>query len=90
LKDTPFRVVYGRDPPSLHAYSPVSYAIKLWDVTLQTVTNSFLMSVTVSFRLPNTKHYYDGKLRALSFDIGEWAWLHLQHRPAMFLGSGAK
>lgn len=36
------------------------------------------------------KHYYDDKHRALSFDIGEWVWLRLQHRPAAFLGVGAK
>jgi hypothetical protein len=36
------------------------------------------------------KHYYDDKHRALSFDVGEWAWLRLQHRPAAFLGAGAK
>lgn len=36
------------------------------------------------------KHYYDGKHRLLSFDVGEWAWLRLHHRPAAFLGTGAK
>ena len=38
----------------------------------------------------NYKHYYDAKHRPLSFEIGEWAWLRLHHRPAAFLGAGAK
>jgi hypothetical protein len=26
------------------------------------------------------KHHHDAKLRALEFDVGEWAWLRLHHR----------
>jgi hypothetical protein len=91
LKDTPFRVVYGRDPRSLHAYSPgelrnqaVERNIADRDKFLLDVCNRLLQAAQ------HYKHYYDGKHRALSFDIGEWAWLRLQHRPAVFLGSGAK
>jgi hypothetical protein len=91
LKDTPFKVVYGRDPPSLRDYTQGE--IRNQAVEQQIIDrDQFLIDVRERLlqAAQQYKHYYDDKHRALSFDVGEWAWLRLQHRPAAFLGAGAK
>ncbi|XP_044981217.1 uncharacterized protein LOC123448421 [Hordeum vulgare subsp. vulgare] len=88
LKHTPFRVVYGRDPPSLRDYTPGE--IRNQAVERQLVDrDQFLIDIRERLlqAAQQYKHYYDDKHWALSFDIGEWVWLRLQHRPAAFLGS---
>ena len=91
LKDTPFRVVYGRDPPSFRDYTPGE--IRNQAVERQIVDrNQFLHDIRERLlqAAQQYKHYYDDKHRALSFDVGEWVWLRLQHRLAAFLGVGTK
>jgi hypothetical protein len=91
LKDTPFKVVYGRDPPSLRDYTPRE--IRNQAVERQIIDrDQFLLDIRERLlqAAQQFKHYYDDKHQALSFDVGEWAWLHLQHRPTTFLGAGTK
>jgi hypothetical protein len=91
LKDNPFRVVYGWDPPSLRDYIPGEI---LNQAVEQQIIDRDQFLIDVRGRLLQAarkcKHYYDDKHRALSFDVGEWAWLCLQHHPAAFLGACAK
>jgi hypothetical protein len=91
LKNTPFYVVYGRDPPFFRAYIPREIHNQAVE---QNIIDSDQFLLDVHERLlqaaQHYKQYYDGKHRPLSFDVGEWAWLCLHHRPAAFLGSGAK
>ncbi|KAK1608874.1 hypothetical protein QYE76_032547 [Lolium multiflorum] len=91
LKDTPFRIVYGRDPPSLRDYTPGE--IRNQAVERQILDrDQFLLDVRDRLlqAAQQYKHFYDVKHRAIAFDVGEWVWLRLQHRPAAFLGAGAK
>jgi hypothetical protein len=84
-------VVYGWDPPSLRYYTPCE--IRNQAVERQIIDrDQFLIDVRERLlqAAQQYKHYYDKKHWALSFDVGEWAWLHLQHRPTAFLGAGPK
>jgi hypothetical protein len=81
LKTTPFRVVYGRDPPSLHAYVHGEAQLPAIHHQLQD-RNEFLQEVCDRLEQAQT-HYklqYDCNHRDLEFHMGEWAWLHLLHR----------
>ena len=84
-------MVYGWDPSSFQAYTPG--AIRNQAVERQIVDrDQFLHDIRERLlqAAQQYKHYYDDKHRALSFDVGEWVWLRLQHQPAAFLGVGAK
>ena len=84
-------MVYGRDPPSLRDYTPGE--IRNQAVERQIVDrDQFLLDVRERLlqAAQQYKHYYDSKHRALSFDVGEWVWLLLRHRPVAFIGAGAK
>jgi hypothetical protein len=81
LKTTPFKVVYGRDPPTLLKYQPGSCKVAVVDVHLKE-RDEFLEQVREHLLLAQDvmKHHHDGKHRALGFDVGEWTWLRLHHR----------
>jgi hypothetical protein len=83
--------VYGRDPPSLRDYTPGE--IRNQAVERQILDrDQFLLDVRDRLlqAAQQYKHFHDVKHRAIAFDVGEWVWLRLQHRPAAFLGAGAK
>jgi transposase InsO family protein len=86
LRDTPFRIVYGRDPPSLRSYEAgdaripaVEHLLTDRDAFLQDVHDRLLQAQQ------RDKLYYDNKHREVSFEIGQWVWLRLHHRPATSL-----
>lgn len=78
LKDTPFRMVYGREPPRLLDYTTGSSKVEAVDVALEE-RDEFLASARE--RLLNAqnrmKASYDKHHRSVEFGIGEWVWLKL-------------
>jgi hypothetical protein len=90
LRDTPFRVVYGRDPPSLCSYEP-------GDTRLPAIVKSmaeraeFLDDVRGRLeRAQDTqKLFYDRNHRAVSYQVGDWALLCLRQRSASSLPQAA-
>jgi hypothetical protein len=86
LRDTPFRVVYGRDPPSLRSYEP-------GDTRLPAIAKSmaerakFLaeMRGRLEQAQATQKLFYDRNHRAVSYQVGDWALLRLRQRSASSL-----
>ena len=91
LKDTPFRVVYGRDPPCLRSYDPgeIRVAAIAQNMAEQ---DSFIEDICLRLEQAQavTKATYDCSHRPLSFDVGDWVWLRLHHRPHGSLADSAK
>lgn len=87
LQTTPFRVVYGRDPPLL-SYEPGLSLVAL-DKQLQQ-RDEFLAKIRE--RLLQAQDYmkttYDKAHREVEFAAGEWAWLRLHNRQASGITSG--
>jgi len=82
LKTSPIKVVYGRDPPTIRAYEVG--AARLPAVEQQMLEmDEFLAEI--KDRLEQAQQYskqqYDKKHRELSFEVGQWVWLRLLHRP---------
>ncbi|KAK3136157.1 hypothetical protein QOZ80_5BG0428960 [Eleusine coracana subsp. coracana] len=80
LRDTPFKVVYGRDPPSLRFYEAGDLRVAAVAKTLAD-RDEFLQDVKA--RLEQAQHrakcYYDRGHREVQFEVGDWVWLRLRH-----------
>ncbi|XP_068653843.1 uncharacterized protein [Aristolochia californica] len=80
LGTTPFKVVYGRDPPRLLSYEPGSSKVATHD---QPLAERDAMLSQVRTHLQDAqqamKLYYDKKHRHVVFSLGDYVWLHLQH-----------
>jgi hypothetical protein len=82
LRMTPFKVVYGRDPPVMCPYSPGK--ARLPAVHNQMMEHDkFLMEVRDRLEQVQQHHkaFYDRHHRPLEFSVGQWVWLCLLHRP---------
>ena len=79
LGTTPFRLVYGREPPRLLSYSAGSTRVEAVDQALQErdaiLTAARDRLLQAQQRMKNT---YDSGHRELSFAVGEWVWLQLE------------
>jgi hypothetical protein len=84
-------VVYGREPPSLCAYTPgearlpvVHHQLLDWDELLPLARE----------RLEQAQNYYklqyDRKHRELEFSERDWVWLHLLHCPIASLNVASR
>jgi hypothetical protein len=81
LKETPFRIIYGRDPSALREYD-------LGECRVPAVTQSmtereeFLSDVRARLEQAQAvaKRAYDRGHRAVSFSLGDWVWLRVRHR----------
>jgi hypothetical protein len=85
LQTTPFRVVYGREPPALLPYQPGTASRQAVDDMLQEC-DLFLAEVRDKL-LQAQKHarrFYDGRHRDLEFSVDDWIWLRLLNRQAVF------
>jgi hypothetical protein len=82
LGDTPFRLVYGRDPPSIRSYEAGDIRVAAVAQSMSE-RNAFLEDVRVRLEQAqqHAKQAYDRHHREVSFSVGEWVWLHLRHRP---------
>jgi hypothetical protein len=81
LKCSPFRVVYGQDPPTLRSYEPGTAKVVAVDRQLQ---DRDLFLEQFRERLIQSqvsmKQQQDKSRREMQFDVGQWVWLRLQQR----------
>ncbi|WVZ49241.1 hypothetical protein U9M48_000615 [Paspalum notatum var. saurae] len=86
LGTSPFKVVYGRDPPTLQQYNGSSARLPAVDQQLHD-RDEFLMEIRD--RLEQAQQYqknqHDCRHREVVFSPGQWVWLRLLHRPAASL-----
>jgi hypothetical protein len=82
LHTSPFRVVYGREPPLVHTYTAGEAHLP---VVQQQMAERYEFLMEIRERLHQAQqHYktvYDGKHREVLFEVGQWVWLWLVHRP---------
>jgi hypothetical protein len=91
LRDTPFRIVYGRDPPSIRSYEPGDTRVA---AVARTMEERAEFLADVRHRLEQAqavqKKYYDQGHRNVKYQVGEWVLLRLRHRaPASLPTDGA-
>jgi transposase InsO family protein len=77
-RTTPFKLVYGHDPPQLKTYSPGDAAVPSVD-DLVTERDQFLEQTKVRLQESQDYYnkYYDNKHTDRSFQVGDWVWLKL-------------
>jgi hypothetical protein len=91
LRDTPFRVVYGRDPPSLRSYEAGDTRVAAVARTMEE-REEFLADVHHRLEKAQAvqKKFYDQGHRAVTYRAGEWVLLRLRHHsPASIAAEGA-
>jgi len=90
LRDTPFRVVYGRDPPSIRSYEPGDMRVAAVAKSMEE-REEFLADIR--YRLEQAqavqKLHYDKAHRQVSYQVGDWALLRLRQRAASSLVQAA-
>lgn len=84
-------MVYGRDSPTLRSYERGDASVPVVD-TMMTDRDSFLADVCERLLQAHkyAKHYYNANHRDISFQVGEWVWLHLSQRQALSLSAHAR
>jgi hypothetical protein len=86
LRETPFRVVYGRDPPTIRSYEPGDARVPAVAQEREART-AFLDDVR--YRLhqaqESQKRAYDQHHRQVLYNVGDWALLRLRQRPSASL-----
>jgi hypothetical protein len=87
LWDTPFRVVYGCDPPSIRSYEPGKTRVAAVAQDME-ARDDFLADVR--YRLEQAqatqKLHYDRQHRQVSYLVGDWALLRLRQLKPQFVG----
>jgi hypothetical protein len=82
LKETPFKLVYGRDPPAFHSYDNGEIRVA---VVAQSMAERDEFTEDVRLRLEQAQQYaklqYDKYHRELVLKVGDWVWVKLRHRP---------
>lgn len=87
LKSTPFRVIYGLDPPTLIAYESGVAHMDAVDSQLRD-HDEFLSEIRDRLLQAQTRmEQQDLGHRNVSFTIGQWVWLRLQHQPISSVSS---
>jgi hypothetical protein len=86
LRDTPFRVVYGRDPPSIQSYELGETRVPAVAKSMEERTE-FLADIR--YRLEQAqayqKRHYDRVHCDVTYQVGDWALLRLRQRAASSL-----
>jgi hypothetical protein len=86
LKDTPFRIVYGRDPPSIRSYEPGDTRVP---AVAKTMEERAAFLADIRYRLEQAqayqKRFYDRTHREVTYQVGDWALLRLRQRAASSL-----
>ncbi|KAG7537173.1 Chromo/chromo shadow domain [Arabidopsis suecica] len=79
IKTSPFKVVYGRDPPQLLRFEPGS--TEIWDLEVQ-LRERDVMLLHIQHNLQRAqdimKRNADKKRRDVEFAVGDWVYLKLQ------------
>lgn len=79
LKTTPFKLVYGRDPPRLLNYIAGNSKVEAVDQALVDRTEFLKEARNRLLEAQNRmKTVYDNHHRLLEFQVGDWVWLKLQ------------
>jgi hypothetical protein len=90
LHDTPFRVVYGPDPPTIRSYEPSETRVA---TVAQEMEEHAAFLDDISYRLEQAqavqKRVYDQHHRPVSFQVGDWALLRLRQWAAASLPRSA-
>jgi hypothetical protein len=91
LKCSPFRVVYGREPPTLLSYQPGTARVAVVDRQLQE-RDEFLADIKERLIQAQVtmKPYQDKSHHEVTFQVGDWVWLRLQQRTAVGITPVAK
>jgi hypothetical protein len=88
LRDTPFRVVYGRDPPSIRSYEPGDTRVP---AVAKTMAEREEFLADIRYRLEQAqavhKRHYDKGHRPVAYHVGDWALLRLHQRSASAITS---
>jgi hypothetical protein len=86
LRETPFRVVYGRDPPTIRSYEPGETRVAAVAQEMED-RMAFLDDVRYRLELAQAvqKRVYDQHHRPVAYQVGDWALLRLRQRPASSL-----
>jgi hypothetical protein len=86
LHDTPFRVVYGRDPPSIRSYEPGDTRVAAIAKSMAE-RDEFLADVRLRLEQAQAvyKRHYDKHHREVHYKEGDWVWLRLRQRAAASL-----
>jgi hypothetical protein len=81
LRDTPFRVVYGHEPPSIRSYEPGEMRVAAVARSMEEC-DEFLADVRVCLEQAQAvyKHQYDKRHCEVKFEVGDWALLRLCYR----------
>ena len=86
LRETPFRVVYGRDPPTIRSYEPGETRVA---VVARDMEEREAFLADVRYRLQQAqavqKRQYDKHHRPVHYQVGDWALLRLRQRTASSL-----
>ena len=78
IRCSPFRVVYGRDPPALISYQPGAAKVAAVDKQLLE-RDQFLEEIKDRLLQAQgtMKAFQDQQRREVSFEVGDWVWLCL-------------
>jgi hypothetical protein len=91
LRDTPFRVVYGRHPPSIRSYEEGDTRVAAVAKTMAE-REAFLEDVRHRLEQAQSiqKRFYDNKHRAVTYAVGDWVLLRLRNRPVASMSLAPK
>ena len=91
LRETPFRVVYGRDPPTIRSYEPGDTRVA---AVAKTMAERAAFLEDVKYRLEQAqatqKRVYDKSHRRVAYAVGDWVLLRLRQRPVASLAVAVK
>jgi hypothetical protein len=91
LRDTPFWVVYGRDPPSIRSYEAGDTRV---DAVAKTMAEREEFLAEVHDRLEQAqavqKRHYDKSHRPVTYAVGDGVLLRLRNRPIASLSQAPK
>ncbi|WVZ55865.1 hypothetical protein U9M48_006470 [Paspalum notatum var. saurae] len=81
IKDTPFRVVYGRDPPAIRSYESGDCRVAAVAQSMEE-RDEFLEEIRLRLEQAQAvaKRVYDKGHRELEFKVGDWVMLRVRHR----------
>jgi hypothetical protein len=82
IRTSPFKVVYGREPPSIRPLSQTGSHVPAVQQQLQD-RDEFLLEIRERLEQAQQRYkgFYDQKHRDVEFAVGDWVWLWLIHRP---------
>ena len=82
LRETPFRVVYGCDPPSIRSYEPGETRVAAFARDMEE-REAFLADVRHRLEQAQAvqRRHYDKRHRPVSYAAGDWAFLRSGPRP---------